>query len=53
VPQACLLLGASLPRKTLTPDEALELIQYIQHNNYKAKCSHYQRRGAAPPPAPT
>ena len=53
MPQACLLLGAVLPRKALTPDDAIELVEYIQHNNHKAKQSHYRRRGAQPPDAPT
>ena len=42
--QACWLLAAALPRKQLTPTEAIALVQYIRHNNYKAKASHYRRR---------
>jgi len=43
VPQTCLLLGAALRRKELTPTEAIALVEYMQHNNYKAKVSDYRR----------
>ena len=53
MPQTCVLLGAALPRKALTPDEAIELVEYMQHNNHKAKISHYRQHGAQLDDAPT
>ena len=53
MPQACVLLAATLPRKALTPDEAIEFVQYVQHNNHKAKVSHYRQRGAQLEDGPT
>jgi hypothetical protein len=47
VPQACLLLAAALPRKQLTPTEAIDLVKHIQHGNHKAKRSHYRRAARA------
>ena len=43
MPQACLLLAAVLPRRELTPAEALALVRYVQQANHKAKVSHYRR----------
>ncbi|MBL7223834.1 MAG: hypothetical protein ISS72_08275, partial [Candidatus Brocadiae bacterium] len=40
-PQACILLAAVLPRRTLTPGQAIQVVRYIQHNNHKAKVPHY------------
>jgi hypothetical protein len=33
-----------LPRATLTPEAAIELVRWTQHNNHKAKLSHYATR---------
>lgn len=41
--QALLLLAAVLPQKPLTPQEALERIQYTQRHNHAASLSHRQR----------
>ena len=32
-----------MPRRELTPDEAIKLVRHIQHGNYKAKVSHYRK----------
>ena len=44
LPQACILVGAALPRRRLTVSEAIELVRHIQHSNYRAKASHYRAR---------
>jgi hypothetical protein len=44
LPQACILLAAALPQRTLTPQEAIATIRYIQASNHKAKLSHYRHR---------
>jgi hypothetical protein len=41
--QALLLLAAVLPQKPLTPQEALERIQYMQQHNHAAYLSHRKR----------
>ena len=38
--QALLLLAAVLPQKPLTPQEALERVQYTQRRNHAAYLSH-------------
>jgi hypothetical protein len=36
-------LAAALPRRNLTPEEAISLVRYIQRGNHKAKLSHYRQ----------
>ena len=45
--QACQLLAAALPRRELTPEEALRLVRYTQLGNHRAKLSHYRRAARA------
>jgi hypothetical protein len=40
VPQVRALLQVVLPRKALDAETAIELIEYIQEQNYEAYCSH-------------
>jgi hypothetical protein len=37
-------MAASLPRRRLTPAQAIRLVRCLQRNNHKAKLSHYKRR---------
>jgi hypothetical protein len=41
--QALLLVASVLPQKPLTPQEALERVQYIQKQNHAAYLSHRRR----------
>jgi hypothetical protein len=49
--QACLLLAAASPRPNVSPEEAVELVGYIQESNHRAKASYY-RRAAQPRDGP-
>jgi hypothetical protein len=43
VPQVRVLLQAVLPRKELDAETAIELIEYMQDQNYEAYCSHRRK----------
>ncbi len=44
VSQACLLLNAVLPRRTLASREAIDLVRQMQRRNYAAYRSHHERQ---------
>jgi len=43
--KACLLLNAVLPRRTLTPSDAIELVRRMQRCNYAAYRSSINASG--------
>ncbi len=43
MPQVRVLLQVVFPRKTLDAETVIELIEYIQEQNYAAYCSHRRR----------
>ena len=43
MPQVRTLLQVVLPRKQLDAETAIELIEYIQDQNYDAYCAHRRR----------
>ena len=43
MPQVRVLLQAILPRQKVDAETVIELIRYIQEQNYAAYCSHRRR----------